>query len=114
MLTRTLGGDTGRRALFGRRRDRTRTLALLAVTAGGMAATILWRLPGLIAACATGAVVYAATALTPNGSLSPRLVARWRWARRTGTGELTFIPAHVPQLLPAPRTGSLGRSVVQA
>lgn len=93
MITeRYIGGESQGRSLLGGRRNKPRTLGMLAVFVVGIFAVILWKIPGLIVAAIAAAIVWALTTGTHFGSPLQRIQARRRWKWRQKTGRSTFVP----------------------
>jgi hypothetical protein len=65
---------------------------LVVVAALGMAATIAWRVPGLVLTAPAAGIVWAGTAATHHGSPAARIAARRRWRVRTRDGLTTWTP----------------------
>ena len=92
IIERFIGGESQGRSLLGGRRNRPRTIGLVAVGVVGLFVVIMWKLPGLIAVAIAAAIVWALTTGTHFGSPLQRIQARRRWGWRRKTGRAAFVP----------------------
>jgi hypothetical protein len=90
LIERRIGGETGRRRLFGFGVTRARRIGWGIVFAVGIVVVILFREWGLAATLVAAALVWVGTVETATGTISDRVLARRRFATRVKHGLTTF------------------------
>lgn len=109
---RYLGGEAGRRTMWGAGNKRTRNIALGLVFVVGCFLTVLLGPLGLILSVALAIAVFAGTTSTHRGTPWGRYLARHRWRTTHKHGLHVFRPVHDrPAELEAAMEAGTGRSL---